>query len=120
MGHRCKICNRIRPNEKFSGKGHKMHICKECKRKPKEEIVAIQDEEEILGFLEQSNISKLNIKRLNVLNHSDNKKVSELAEVVLAIAKIKPHKKKRVKFISRENPPLLIKMKELGLIEDIY
>ncbi|SFG78874.1 hypothetical protein SAMN02982927_02769 [Sporolactobacillus nakayamae] len=33
MGHYCRICGRTRPNEKFSGKGHRKHICKECSRK---------------------------------------------------------------------------------------
>ncbi|WP_138418314.1 hypothetical protein [Aquibacillus sediminis] len=34
-GHFCKVCGRIRANEKFSGKGHRQHICKDCKRKGK-------------------------------------------------------------------------------------
>ena len=29
-GHYCRICNRIKPNEKFTGEGHAQHICKEC------------------------------------------------------------------------------------------
>lgn len=41
MGHYCRICGRTRANEKFTGKGHKNHICKDCTResgrKPKEE-----------------------------------------------------------------------------------
>lgn len=32
----CKICGRILPNEKFSGKGHANHICNECMRLPVE------------------------------------------------------------------------------------
>ncbi|MBS4193233.1 hypothetical protein KHA94_24385 [Bacillus sp. FJAT-49705] len=32
-GHYCKACGRTVPNEKFSGKGHRQHICKDCKRK---------------------------------------------------------------------------------------
>lgn len=35
MGHYCIICGRTRPNEKFSGKGHRRHICKDCSGKPK-------------------------------------------------------------------------------------
>ncbi|WP_407270516.1 hypothetical protein [Radiobacillus sp. PE A8.2] len=31
-GHFCKVCGRTRANEKFSGKGHRLHICKDCKR----------------------------------------------------------------------------------------
>lgn len=30
MGHYCRICGRTRANEKFSGKGHKNHVCKDC------------------------------------------------------------------------------------------
>ncbi len=32
-GHYCRGCGRYRANEKFSGKGHKLHICKDCKGK---------------------------------------------------------------------------------------
>jgi len=32
-GHYCWVCRRIRPNEKFSGKGHAKHICRECELK---------------------------------------------------------------------------------------
>lgn len=34
MPHYCKICQTYKANEKFSGKGHKSHICKVCKGKP--------------------------------------------------------------------------------------
>jgi len=37
MGHYCKVCGRTRPNEKFSGKGHRNHICKECASIPADE-----------------------------------------------------------------------------------
>lgn len=33
MGHYCRICGRTRANEKFSGKGHKRHVCKDCSGK---------------------------------------------------------------------------------------
>ena len=35
-GHYCRICGRYRANEKFSGKGHRNHICKDCARLPAE------------------------------------------------------------------------------------
>jgi len=38
MGHYCEVCGRTRANEKFSGRGHKKHKCKDCSRKP----IAIQ------------------------------------------------------------------------------
>jgi len=33
VGHYCRICGRTRANEKFSGKGHKNHVCKDCSGK---------------------------------------------------------------------------------------
>ncbi len=33
-GHYCKVCGHIRPNEKFSVKGHKNHIFKICSKIP--------------------------------------------------------------------------------------
>lgn len=35
-GHYCKICGDRKPNERFSGKGHAKHICKECDALPQE------------------------------------------------------------------------------------
>jgi len=31
-GHYCKICGKYKANEKFSGRGHTTHICKDCSR----------------------------------------------------------------------------------------
>ena len=36
QGHYCKVCGRYRGNEKFSGKGHASHICKDCAKLPSE------------------------------------------------------------------------------------
>lgn len=47
MGHLCRICGKIKSNESFSGKGHKNHICKKCAQRPKNEITAIDQQEEI-------------------------------------------------------------------------
>jgi ribosome-binding protein aMBF1 (putative translation factor) len=33
MGHYCRICGRTRVNEKFSGKRHKNHVCRDCSGK---------------------------------------------------------------------------------------
>lgn len=30
VGHYCRICGRSRANEKFGGRGHALHICKDC------------------------------------------------------------------------------------------
>lgn len=110
MGHWCRICGRTRPNEKFSGKGHKNYICKDCSRKPKEEIDEIDQTEEIFNYLRQSNISKKNITRLQKLACSQNQEISELANIVLEVARIKPHKKQRLKFLAKENKALFSKL----------
>ena len=36
-GHYCKICGCHKSNESFTGKGHALHICKECQSLPKDE-----------------------------------------------------------------------------------
>lgn len=38
MGHYCRICGRTRSNEKFSGKGHKNHVCKDCSGKSSKKL----------------------------------------------------------------------------------
>ncbi len=116
MGHYCKICDSSRPNEKFSGKGHKNHICKDCSAKPKEEVAAIEQENEIFGFMNQSNISRKNIARLRKLTLSDNSRVSDLAAIMLEVALVKPHKKRRLKVLAKEHRELFVKVSESGLI----
>src|SRR5690606_40472144 len=36
-GHYCRICGRRRANEKFGGRDHALHICKDCQRELKRE-----------------------------------------------------------------------------------
>jgi len=116
MGHWCRICGKIKPNEKFSGKGHKNHICKQCAAKPKEEIDEIDQKEEIFGFLKQSHISAKNIGRLQKLGASENSGVAKIANIVLEVAKVKPYKKRRLKVLARERKDLLEQLEETGLI----
>lgn len=37
-GHFCWVCGRRRPNERFSGKGHSAHVCRDCARLGPEEL----------------------------------------------------------------------------------
>lgn len=37
-GHYCWSCDRRRPNEKFSGRGHARHLCRECAQLGAEEL----------------------------------------------------------------------------------
>lgn len=42
QGHYCHICGERKANEKFSGKGHAKHICKECDVLPQEKKNELQ------------------------------------------------------------------------------
>ena len=39
QGHFCWVCDRMRPNEKFSGKGHSRNICRKCSKLGNDELV---------------------------------------------------------------------------------
>ncbi len=120
MGHWCRICGNNLPNERFSGKGHKTHICKKCSQKPKEEILHTDQEMEIGDFLRQSNISKKNISRLRKLAQSENEDIAEQASTVLEIALVKPGKKKRLRFLATKHRHLIEKLEKTGLIFECY
>ena len=115
MGHYCWVCGRTRANEKFSGKGHARHVCKDCQRLPREERDAVQALRDIDGFLNQRNISDKNISRLKSLLRSPNQEVHRNAELVLAVARIAPRKRKRWGLLARQEPELLNRLIEAGL-----
>ena len=116
MGHYCRMCGLNRPNEKFSGKGHRIHVCKDCSRLPKEERRQHELKDEIAGFLRQSNISAKNLARLSALVASERPEIAELARVVLEVGKLKPRKRKRLSFLARNHRALMDKLEETGLI----
>jgi hypothetical protein len=116
MGYYCKICGRERPNEQFSGKGHKIHICKRCNAKPKSERQAIEDADTIFAFMQQSHISERNVARLKAMTKSENSRVASLAAVVLKVAEVKPHRNRRLKFLAKMHPEILRNLEETGLI----
>ncbi len=53
MGHYCKFCGTTQPNERFSGKGHRNHVCKKCAAMPREKRDAIEEGMEIDSILKQ-------------------------------------------------------------------
>ena len=79
MGHTCRICGRVRANERFSGRGHRDHICKDCQRMPREERERIERLDKLHGFLRQSNISRRNLARLETLHDHAQLEVATLA-----------------------------------------
>ena len=116
MGHYCRICGRERPNEQFSGKGHRIHVCKRCNAKPKSERQAIEDTDSILTFMQQSHISEKNVARLKKLTKSENSQVASLASVVLKVAEVKPYKTRRLRFLAKMHPEILRDLEKTGLI----
>jgi hypothetical protein len=95
MGQFCRICGRLRPNEKFSGRGHRQHVCKDCQRMPREKRDRIERLDELLGLLDQSHISDKNVKRLKTLALHPLPEVRTLAALVLDIARAHPFKRRR-------------------------
>jgi hypothetical protein len=116
MGYYCRICGRERPSEQFSGKGHRIHVCKRCQATPKTERRALEDQDDIFGFLKQSHISEKNVTRLGQMAKSNNPQVASLAAIVLEVARIKPYKTRRLKFLAQKHPELLRKLEAAGLV----
>ncbi len=116
MGHYCRICGRQRPNEQFSGKGHRIHVCKRCQAKPKGERRVIENMDEIFRFMRQSHISEKNVVRLEQMVKSENPHVAGLAAIVLRVARVKPYKTRRLKFLAQRHPALLRELEGTGLV----
>lgn len=71
---------------------------------------------DIEGFLNQRNISDKNISRLKSLLRSPNQEVHQKAELLLEVARIAPHKRKRWGLLARQEPELLNRLIEAGLL----
>ena len=83
-GHFCKVCKKILPNEKFTGKGHAAHICKKCTRKAKarkSEDTAIT---RIYSALSCPNLSRDDREMLEKYARSGRKSIRSRALTVLA------------------------------------
>ena len=113
MAHYCHICGRYRSNEKFTGKGHRDHICKDCQHLPHEQRDFIECTDELYGYLTQSHISAGNIRRLEILTQHPSNEVKELAILLLDVARVKPYKRRRLKFLAAKYPDLFRRLKAL-------
>ena len=116
MGHYCRICGRERANERFSGKGHRIHVCKRCQKLPKSQRQAIEDRDAIYGFMHQSHISQKNVARLEKMAKSKEPQVASLAAIVLEVARVAPYKRRRIKILAGKHRDLLRKLAETGLV----
>ena len=110
MDHFCRFCRRVRANEKFSGRGHRQHICQDCQRRPRAERDRIERFDELHGFLRQSVISKKNQLRLTALSQHADGEIRSLAALLQEIARVHPGRRRRIKTIARDNWPLFVRM----------
>ena len=117
MGDYCWVCRRQRANERFSGKGHRDHVCKECMKLSLAERKQLEEVDEVVGFLSQSNISAKNIARLQILAESSDQEVASFARAVTEVARVKPHKRRRLKVLAQEHKELMLRLEQLGLWE---
>jgi hypothetical protein len=120
MGHYCRICGRMRPNEAFRGRGRATHVCKRCQQLPREQRERIETMDDLLNFLEQSNISHKNIAWLRTLKDHSAPEIQSLAGVILEIALVKPRKRRRWKFLRKEHPTLFEKLRQIMGDDYVY
>jgi len=113
MPYYCRICNRGRRSEKFSGRGRRNHICKDCQRLPRDQRDRIERMDELYGFLDQSNISPKNIARLEILAQHASSEVKDLSLLILEVARVKPHKRRRWIFLAQNHSELFLRLKAL-------
>lgn len=64
-----------------------------------------------MHYWEQSNISALNIARLKKLIQFPNEDVQALAHLTLAVAAVKPHKRRRMKWLKQNKPDLYLRVR---------
>lgn len=81
-GHFCIVCGNRKANERFSGKGHANHICKECSKKSPEDQQEGIDINRLHNLCRYSNLSKNNKKMLKGFLKDKRENVRKAAEDV--------------------------------------
>jgi len=83
-GHYCWACGRRRPNEKFSGRGHARHLCRECAKLGAEELAyrqALLDLERCMT--RDGIIPRKRRKSFELFLHHDDPRIRAVAEEML-------------------------------------
>lgn len=119
MGRYCRVCGRHRPHEQFGGRGQRAIVCRKCRRLPREQRMRALWLDEIYGFLEQSNISKKNLRRLGQLESEDIADVASLAGLVRQIAEAHPRRRNRWKRLRQQHRDLFRRAIDAGIIDFI-
>ena len=116
MAHFCYYCGESKPNEAFSGKGHRRHLCRACHSIP----AAEREESELWGrlhdLMDQSNISKKNIVWLKSLLEHSNQSIRAHSQLILHVAEVAPFRKKRYQRIADSSEELLQLCVDAGLL----
>jgi hypothetical protein len=116
-GYYCRICGIRKPQDAFLGRGHKGRVCQDCAKVPIRERLDSRYEDEIFHFLRQAQVPERGLERLKYLSGSKNRRVCELASLVLEVATLKPFRKGRLKALAQERPDLLEKLQHHNLIQ---
>jgi sugar phosphate isomerase/epimerase len=116
LGRFCILCEHIRPNEAFGGKGRRARICRRCRQLPREQQDRLLHEREILGFLGQSHISDKNAARLRALAGSADALIAGLATLVRDVATVAPYRHRRIRTLVQQRRDLLKRMEIARLI----
>jgi hypothetical protein len=72
--------------------------------------------DEIFRLMRQSHISGKNVVRLEQMVKSENPHVAKLAAMVLRVARVKPYRTRRLKFLAQRHPELLRELEDTGLV----
>ena len=72
--------------------------------------------DEIFRLMCQSHISGKNVMRLEQMVKSENAHVATLAAIVLRVARVKPYRTRRLKFLAQRHPELLRELEDTGLV----
>ena len=90
-GHYCWCCGCHRPNERFSGKGHRRRLCKDCSKLGKEELEYRQHIRNIDQLLDWDGRIRRKQRQAfdQYLNHADERVRAYAQEV-----KVKQHNEK--------------------------
>ena len=85
QGHYCWSCGRQRPNEKFSGRNHSRHLCRDCSKLGREEL----EYRSALGNLDrcltdEGMIRRKGRKQFEQFLEHENPRVRAVAEELLA------------------------------------